>query len=136
MLGLMVLCVFVAILAGAGYWMAKTGRAPRNPRAALAGVLLLMFFTLIFSATSVFAAEASREAAANDSSGLRMIAAALSTGLACLGAGIGVAFAGAAALGVLGEKPGLFAKTLLYVVMAEGIAIYGMIISILILFVA
>ena len=136
MLGLMVVCGSVAALIGAAFWMEQRGFTPRNPKAVLALVMVFMFFMLIFSVTSVFAAEVSGEAAANDSSGMRMMAAALSTGLACLGAGLGVAFAGSAALGVLGEKPELFAKTLLYVVMGEGIAIYGMIISILILFVA
>ena len=136
MLGLMVICGSVAALIGAAFWMEKRGFTPRNPKAVLALVMVFMFFMLIFSVTSVFAAEVSGEAAVNDSSGMRMMAAALSTGLACLGAGLGVAFAGSAALGVLGEKPELFAKTLLYVVMGEGIAIYGMIISILILFVA
>jgi len=63
-----------------------------------------------------------------------MIAAALSTGLACIGAGIAVGFVGAAALGVVGEKPDLLGKTLIYEGLAEGIAIYGMLISILILF--
>jgi V/A-type H+-transporting ATPase subunit K len=59
--------------------------------------------------------------------------AALSTGLACIGAGIGVAFVGAAALGVVGEKPALFGTTLIYMGLAEGIAIYGLVISLFIL---
>ena len=62
------------------------------------------------------------------------LAAAISTGLACLGAGIGVASSGAAAIGAIAEKPESFGRALIFVGMAEGVAIYGLIISFLILF--
>ena len=50
-----------------------------------------------------------------------------------IGAGIAVAYVGSAALGAIGEKPELAARALIYVGLAEGIAIYGLIISIMIL---
>jgi V/A-type H+-transporting ATPase subunit K len=61
------------------------------------------------------------------------LAAALSTGIGCIGAGIAVAAVGAAGLGVVGEKPELFTRALIFVGLAEGIAIYGLIIAIMIL---
>ncbi|MCO6413442.1 MAG: H+transporting two-sector ATPase C subunit [Thiogranum sp.] len=61
------------------------------------------------------------------------VAAALATGLSSLGAGIAVAAVGTAAIGALAEKPELLGRTLILVGLAEGIAIYGLIISILIL---
>lgn len=61
------------------------------------------------------------------------IAAALSTGLSSLGAGYAVANVGAAAIGALSEKPELLGRALIVIGLAEGIAIYGLIISILIL---
>jgi V/A-type H+-transporting ATPase subunit K len=61
------------------------------------------------------------------------LGAALSTGLATIGAGIAVAFTGSAALGAISEDQGLLGKSLIYVGLSEGIAIYGLIISILIL---
>ncbi len=61
------------------------------------------------------------------------IAAALSTGAATIGAGIAVAATGSAALGTIAERPELFGRSLVYVGLAEGIAIYGLIVSILIL---
>jgi V/A-type H+-transporting ATPase subunit K len=61
------------------------------------------------------------------------IAAALATGLSSLGAGIAVAAVGSAAIGTLAEKPELLGRALIMVGLAEGIAIYGLIISILIL---
>lgn len=60
-------------------------------------------------------------------------AAAFSTAIGCIGAGVAVAYVGSAALGAVGEKPELAARALIYVGLAEGIAIYGLIISIMIL---
>lgn len=65
--------------------------------------------------------------------GLGYIAAALSTGLAAIGAGIAVAAVGSSALGAVSEDPEILGKTLIFVGLAEGIAIYGLIISIMIL---
>jgi len=61
------------------------------------------------------------------------VAAALATGLSSLGAGIAVAGVGSAAIGAIAEKPELLGRSLIIVGLAEGIAIYGLIISILIL---
>jgi len=59
--------------------------------------------------------------------------AALATGLACIGAGIAVGIAGAAAIGGITEKPEILGRSLIFVGLAEGIAIYGLIISFMIL---
>jgi V/A-type H+-transporting ATPase subunit K len=74
-------------------------------------------------------------AAAVDPAVLRwgFASAALAAGLAALGAGYAVAQVGTAALGALAEKPELFGRVLVIVGLAEGIAIYGLIVSILIL---
>ncbi len=65
--------------------------------------------------------------------GLTMIGVAIPTGLATIGAGIAVGPVGAAALALISEKPEMFGRTLVYLGLAEGIAIYGLVISILIL---
>lgn len=65
--------------------------------------------------------------------GLAFIAAALATGISSLGASYAVASVGAAAIGALAEKPELFGRLLIMIGLAEGIAIYGLIISIMIL---
>lgn len=116
--------------------MVRSGHKLRNPRAALTAAMVFAFLTLGFSVSVAFAAdapEAAASAASGSAVGLGLIGAALSTGLACIGAGIGVAFVGAAALGVVGEKPTLFGTTLIYMGLAEGIAIYGLVISLFIL---
>lgn len=61
------------------------------------------------------------------------LSAALATGLSALAAGIAVAYVGAAAVGAMSEKPELAGRALIYVGLAEGIAIYGLIIAIMIL---
>ena len=61
------------------------------------------------------------------------LAAAISTGLSALGAGIAVSNVGSAAIGAMAEKPEILGRTLIVIGLAEGIAIYGLIVSILIL---
>ena len=62
-----------------------------------------------------------------------LIAAALATGLACIGSGIAVAMVASSAVGAISENPSLLGKTIIFAGLAEGIAIYGLIISIMIL---
>ena len=61
------------------------------------------------------------------------LAAAISTGLATIGAGIAVSSTGAAAVGAIAEKPESFGRSLIFVGLAEGIAIYGLIIAFMVL---
>jgi len=82
------------------------------------------------SPTAVLAAGAAQAAAADP---YARLAAALSTGLACIGAGIAVGGSGAAAVGATAEKPESFGRALIFVGLSEGIAIYGLIISFLVL---
>lgn len=84
----------------------------------------------LFSPTAAGAA-GSIQAAAVDP--YATLAAAISTGLACVGAGIAVASSGAAAVGAIAEKPESFGRALIFVGLAEGIAIYGLIIAFIIL---
>lgn len=69
----------------------------------------------------------------DNSKGLGLIAAALVTGLAGIGGGIAVAAAAPAAIGATSEDPKAFGKALIFVALGEGIALYGLLISILIL---
>ncbi len=62
-----------------------------------------------------------------------MIGAAIAAGLASLGAAYAVAVVGSAAVGALAEKPELLGRLLILVGLAEGIAIYGLIVAVLIL---
>ena len=65
--------------------------------------------------------------------GLALLGIGLPTGLATIGAGIAVGSVGSASLAVITEKPEMFGRTLIYLGLAEGIAIYGLVMSILLL---
>ena len=79
-------------------------------------------------------ADTATEAVAASAEGMRYLAAALSTGVATIGTGIAVASAASAAIGAVSEDQGNFTKALIFVALGEGVAIYGLLISILILF--
>lgn len=66
-------------------------------------------------------------------SGMAYMAAALAVGLSTIAGGIAVGLVGAAAMGTVGEKPEMSGKALIFLGLAEGIAIYGLIIAIMIL---
>lgn len=65
--------------------------------------------------------------------GMAYLAAGLSTGLAGIGGGIAVAAGAPAAIGAVSEDPKAFGKAIIFVALGESIALYGVVISILIL---
>ena len=73
------------------------------------------------------------ESAKADSDGLGYIAAALATGFGSIGCGIAVAAAAPAAIGAVSEEPKAFSKALIFVALGEGVALYGFLISFMIL---
>ncbi|HEV8260827.1 MAG TPA: ATP synthase subunit C [Burkholderiales bacterium] len=86
---------------------------------------------LVSPATVLAAGIVAQEAAADPYASL---AAGISTGLAALGAGVAVSGTGAAAIGAIAEKPEALGRSLIFVGLAEGVAIYGLLISFLVLF--
>lgn len=102
-------------------------------------MICMMALSLVFClmAGAAFAADETEAAAetaqAANGAGLGLIAAALSTGIAGVGAGIAIAAGAPAAIGALTEDATTFGKSLIFVALGEGIALYGMLISILIL---
>jgi V/A-type H+-transporting ATPase subunit K len=101
----------------------------------LNGLVALLSLSLAFVALAYPAPVLAQGGTPTTSSGLggAEMGAALATGLACVGAGIAVGIAGAAAIGGITEKPEILGRTLIFVGLAEGIAIYGLIISFMIL---
>jgi V/A-type H+-transporting ATPase subunit K len=98
--------------------------------------LLAGLSSLLFWAPQVLAAEAAESGGGRAAPAVLQwgyLAAAIATGVSALGAAYAVATVGAAAVGALAEKPELFGRVVILVGLAEGIAIYGVIISVLIL---
>lgn len=117
-------------------------KKPTNRKAAVItnvasffGVMLVM---TMLPLTGAFADAPDAAAAAAGASGLadglKYIGAALSTGLGTIGTGIAVGGAAPAAIGAVSENDKSFSKALIFVALGEGVAIYGLLISILILF--
>jgi len=105
----------------------------------ITGIGLALSALLIAFATAVLAAEgpAAEPMAAKHLSDTVMlwgfISAAAATGIGALGAAYAVSHVGAAALGAMGERPEISGRALIFLGLAEGIAIYGLIIAIMIL---
>jgi V/A-type H+-transporting ATPase subunit K len=95
--------------------------------AALLGTVLLLL------APVALAQDASPRGPLDAAATWAFAAAAFATASSSIGAGIAVARVGSAAIGALAEKPELFGRLLILIGLAEGIAIYGLIVSILIL---
>ncbi len=97
----------------------------------------LFFGTLIVSSVLMFNGQASAAesaaAGAGSITGMGYLAAALSTGLACIGGGIAVSASASAALGAISEDSSILGKSLIFVGLAEGVCLYGLIISFMIL---
>ncbi|MGC9348804.1 MAG: ATP synthase subunit C [Anaerolineae bacterium] len=94
---------------------------------AVMGLGLVWFF----APESVRAAGLLQQAVARDP--LAYIGAAVSVGLGSLGAAYAVGNVGSAAVGAVAEKPEVFGRALLFVGLAEGVAIYGLIIAFIML---
>ena len=100
---------------------------------------LVMFFGMMAVTTVICfmggASAAGEAAAVADAAGNGMayLAAGIATGLATVGAGIAVSAAASSALGAISENEKVFGKALIFVALAEGVALYGLIISFIIL---
>lgn len=132
----------VATIAFGAYLEWRPARArrlrPRWLKAALAanvlsvaGALAAGLFLVMGEALAQGAAEGPREV--NIGLGLALIGVGIPTAFAAIGAGIALGPVGSSALAVLAEKPEAFGRTLIFMGLAEGIAIYGLVMSILML---
>ncbi len=114
-----------------------TGKAVKSRFAMHFGAFALAcLITVALPVSSVAFAETATTVASivgTNAQGMGFLAAALVTGLAAIGAGVAVASAAPAAIGAVSEDPKAFGKAIIFVVLGEGIAIYGLLISILII---
>lgn len=99
------------------------------------GTLAVAVFAMVLGAPGMALAAdtADTASAASSVTGLGYVAAALSTGLACIGGGVAVSGAASAAIGAISEDSSMFGKSLIFAGLAEGICLYGLIISFMIL---
>ena len=118
-----------------------TGASARH--ALLSNVAMFFGLFLITSVVgltgaSAAAPDAAAAAASADglAEGLKYIGAGLAVGLSGIGGGIAVSASASAALGAISENDSMFGKSLIFVGLAEGVALYGLIIALVLLFVS
>ena len=135
---LKVLCVLVMLSIAVPFvWFYASGK--KNAKQCLlmniisfASFLSLALINIIGGGIVAYAAGDAADAV-SVGLGLKYIGAALSTGLSGIGGGIAVASSASAAIGAMSENEKIMGKTLIFVALAEGIALYGLVISILII---
>ena len=133
---LLVAALVLGIIIPFGYFLIGEKTKRRYKRAL--GVNVFFYFgafviaSIMMFGGSMQAADAA-EKAAGMATGLGYIAAALSTGMSCVGGGVAVASAASAALGAISEDSSVLGKSLIFVGLAEGVCLYGLIISFMIL---
>jgi V/A-type H+/Na+-transporting ATPase subunit K len=93
------------------------------------GILLIV----ALSAGSSSAAGTATTTASSSSSGSALLGAAIAVAGSSLGAAIAVAYTGSAALAAISERPELFGRAMVIVGLAEGIAIYGLIVAVILI---
>ena len=131
------IALVLSIILPFGYYL--IGEKNRGRYKSAIGVNAFFFFGIMLVAIGVmFAGTSSVQASAGAANsglatGMGYLAAALVTGLSCIGGGIAVASAASAALGAISEDQSILGKSLIFVGLAEGVALYGLIISFMIL---
>ena len=101
--------------------------------AACVMLMALFIFTVAAESPTELSATEEDTPAEGTAKGLGLLAAGVVTGLAGIGGGIAVAAAAPAAIRATGENPAAFGRSLIFVALGESIALYGVVISILIL---
>lgn len=113
------------------YYLNKKGKNVK--KGMIANIICFFLLVIGFTAANIggvaSAAEATQPAGLTIGDGIGLISAALSTGLSCIGGGIAVASSATAAIGAMSEDQSTFGKSLIFVGMAEGVALYGMLVS-------
>ncbi|GAA3453454.1 ATP synthase subunit C [Dactylosporangium matsuzakiense] len=101
---------------------------------AAAGTLLLAALTTLATVLlTAGTAAAYAPGATGGGNWAALLGAAIAVAGSSIGAAIAVAYTGSAALAALSERPELFGRAMVIVGLAEGIAIYGLIIAIILI---
>lgn len=129
--------LILSIIIPFGYFLLGE-RTKARYKKSIAANSFFFFGTILVASIVMFAVPSSVQADAAAASsgiatGMGYLSAALVTGISGIGSGVAVASSASAALGAISEDGSLFGKSMIFVAMAEGIALYGLIISFMIL---
>ncbi len=98
----------------------------------LAGIVLAVL-ALTGTPAPAHPAAVAAQTTSTGAGGMALLAAAIAIAGSSIGAAIAVAYTGAAALAAMSERPELFGRAMVIVGLAEGIAIYGLIVAIILI---
>ncbi|MFF7114476.1 ATP synthase subunit C [Streptomyces albogriseolus] len=129
---LLALPVLVAGFVAVRLVLRRSGRTALWWMVGADAVLLVAATVVLTLAAGGGSAQAATSAALDSGSGsAALIGAAIAVAASTIGAGIAVAYTGAAALAALSERPELFGRAMVIVGLAEGIAIYGLVVAVI-----
>jgi V/A-type H+-transporting ATPase subunit K len=134
---LIALPALLVVGVGSSWLLRRHGRRGLAVVLAADGLLLVASLVLLVLAVAVepstAAAAAVPAAEAASANGSALIGAAIAVAGSSIGAAIAVAYTGSAALAAMSERPEIFGRAMVIVGLAEGIAIYGLIISVILI---
>lgn len=130
--------VVLVPLTGAALMARRRTRGALGLIAALDAVLVVAALVVLMVVLSGHAAAADVAAAADQPAettvnGSALIGASIAVAGSSIGAAIAVAYTGSAALAAMSERPELFGRAMVIVGLAEGIAIYGLIVAVMLM---
>jgi V/A-type H+-transporting ATPase subunit K len=132
----------LAAVPATGWLLRHRPTAARRFFLGFGALLLLAAFVMAFvtfgtdvghAHAAASAASASSTAPAKSVNGSALIGAAIAITGSSIGAGIAVAYTGAAALAAMSERPEVFGRAMVVVGLAEGIAVYGLIVAVILI---
>lgn len=123
----------------AGVLALRRHRPATAPRVLAAGGALLLVAGTAVGVLALAAGDAlagtsvAQEPVGGGAGGTALLAASIAVAGSSIGAAIAVAYTGAAALAAMSERPEMFGRAMVIVGLAEGIAIYGLIVAIILI---
>jgi V/A-type H+-transporting ATPase subunit K len=130
----------VLVLVSAAMWFAVRRRGRGVVRALVAGNLVLLVAALMVLVTAAVGGPAvadtvttAQQSGGSSSAWAALLGAAIAVAGSSIGAAVAVAYTGAAALAALSERPELFGRAMVIVGLAEGIAIYGLVVAVILI---
>jgi V/A-type H+-transporting ATPase subunit K len=126
--------VIVGVAATASWILSRAPEKGFRRLLVLNGLILLgalgLFAVVLLGAVD---AQAAAEVTAGRDPRGALIGAGIAVAGSSIGAGIGVAYTGSAAMAAISEKPEMFGRAMVFAGLAEGIAIYGLVIAIMLI---
>ncbi len=122
-----------AVISAATIWVLRRSPEKGFRRLLVLNGLILLGVLGLAATALVGAVDAQAATEAGKDPRGALLGAGIAIAGSCIGAGIGVSYTGSAALAAISEKPEMFGRAMVFVGLAEGIAIYGLVVAIMLI---